>query len=979
MGVTFSDDGRSSLRTYEFPEIRRDPLSRPPEDDRDLPGDDPVVIVGMACRLPGGADSPEALWELVRDGRDAVTDLPSDRGWDLDALYHPDPEHPGTIYTRGGGFLPGIDLFDAGFFAIEPHEAHAMDPQQRLMLEISWEALERAGVDPRFLRGSRTGVFSGVSRQDYCPPWRRGPAAAAGQLPTGDALGVVADRVAYTLGLEGPALTVETEGSSSLVAVHLARQSLRMGECDLALAGGVTVMARPSMLLELSRQRGLAPDGRCKAFSADADGTGWADGAGLLVLERLSDARRHGHRVLATIRGTAVDTAVDQDGAGDVSAPNGFAQQRLIRQTLADAGLAPGDVDVVEAHGTGTALGDPIEAHALIATYGRHRSPGRPLYLGSLKSNIGHTQAASGVAGLIKMVQAIRHGVLPSTLHLREPSPRVDWSAGHLALLTENTPWERRGGAPRRAAVSAFGVSGTNAHAVVEEVLDETSDDASPRTAAPDAAGGGTGPRHDALLVPVVLSGRTDTALRAQAARLRDHLARRPDADPLDVAHTLARRARFEWRAVAIVPGGQAGGGRLAGALAKLADGRRGGEVIRGGVRPAVAGGRTAFMFTGQDGQRPGMGRCLHDAYPVFRRALDEVCARFDGQLERPLRDVMFAADGSPEAALLDQTAYAQCALFAFETAMFRLLASWNLVPDILVGHSLGELTAAYLAGVWTLDDACELVAARGWLMQACRPGGAMISIRASEAAVRASIAGFAGQVDVAAINGPAATVIAGEARTVETVAANWASRGRSTSRLTIGHAFHSQHMDDMLGAFRVVAERISYRSPALPMVSNLTGRLATEAELTSPGYWVRHARHPVRFSDGVGELRREGVTSFVEVGPDAVLVALAGGCLRREPIAGGEVLLVATSRGGRSEARAAMAAAAHLDVAGFTVDWPAVCPSRPARHLDLPTYAFQRERYWLGHEAPPPRGTAGAWPVGSGSRHGARRLAFER
>ncbi|WP_326597270.1 type I polyketide synthase [Streptomyces sp. NBC_01803] len=905
---------------------------------------DPIAIVGMACRLPGGVDSPEALWELVREGRDAIGGLPEGRGWDLDALYDPDPERSGTAYTRHGGFLPAIDEFDPGFFGIGPREATALDPQQRLMLEVSWEALERAGIDPHSLRGSRTGVFAGVSLQDYGPAWHEAPHEAQGQLLTGNALGVVAGRIAYTFGFEGPALTVDTQCSSSLVAMHLAGQALRSGECDLAVAGGVTLMSTPGMLLEFSRKRGLAPDGRCKAFSADADGTGWAEGAGVVLLERLSTARRRGHRVYGVLR----STALNQDGASNgLTAPNGPSQQRLIRQALANAGLRPADVDAVEAHGTGTALGDPIEAQALIATYGQDRPAGRPLYLGSLKSNIGHTQAAAGVAGVIKMVQAMRHGLLPRTLHVTEASPHVDWSAGDVVLLTESTRWERPDGRPRRAAVSAFGVSGTNAHAVVEEAPAEE-------------------PRTEPAPLPVVLSARTEAALRAQAARLGAHLAEHPDLAALDAGFSLAGRTRFEHRAVAVVSGrtdghgGERADGRaeLTRALAALAEGRTAPGTVRGAVRPGVEPSRTAFLFTGQGSQRPGMGRELHTAYPVFAQTLDEICVRFAPHLERPLRDVMFAPPGTPAAAELDRTAYTQCALFAFETALFRLVESWGVTPGILIGHSIGELTAAHVAGVLTLDDACELVAARGRLMQSCRPGGAMTALQATEAEVLESLATFAApadQVGIAALNGPAATVIAGDAAAVERIAAEWAGRGRKTKRLTVSHAFHSPHMDDMLDAFRKVAERVTLRPPALPIVSTLTGRPATDAELSSPAYWARHVREPVRFLDGMRRLHQEGATACLEIGPDAVLTALAPACLPEEAAAAadaGDLVLAAASRAGRPEATTLLTALAELNVRGIPVDWPAVYEERGATHVELPTYAFQRKRYWIEQAA---------------------------
>ena len=883
--------------------------------------DDPVVVVGLGCRLPGGVDSPEALWRLVEEGRDVIGGLPGDRGWDLDGLYDPDPEQHGTAYTRHGGFLDGAGDFDPGFFGIGPREALALDPQQRLMLEVSWEAMERAGIDPHVLRGTNTGVFTGVSLQDYGPAWHEAPQEAQGQMLTGNALGVVSGRISYTYGFEGPALTIDTQCSSSLVALHVAAQALRTGECDLALAGGVTVMSTPGMLMEFSRKRGLAPDGRCKAFSADADGTGWSEGAGVLLLERQSDARRAGRRVLAVLRATGTN----QDGASNgLTAPNGPSQQRLIQRTLAAARLGTADVDAVEAHGTGTALGDPIEANALIATYGQDRPADRPLYLGSLKSNIGHTQAAAGVSGVIKMVMALHKEVLPRTLHAGDPSPHVDWSAGGVELLHEPVRWPRAG-RPRRAAVSAFGVSGTNAHVIIEEP-------AEPEPATVEA------------LLPVVVSARTETALREQAGRLGAHLAAHPDISLADAGSTLAARARFEHRAV-VVTADRDGAVR---ALEALAEGVAAPEVTRDSVSPQVADGRLAVLFTGQGGQRPGMGRRLYAAHPVFARALDEVCARMDVHLEHPLREVMFAPEGSVRAALLNETAYTQPALFAYETALFRLVESWGVLPDLLLGHSVGELTAAHVAGVWSLDDACALVAARGRLMQSCRAGGAMAAVQATEDEVLASLAGYDGRVVVATVNGPAATVVAGDADAVDEVAARWREHGRRTKRLTVSHAFHSPHMDAMLDAFREVAARVTYLPALLPVVSNLTGRTATDEQLGSPDYWVRHVREAVRFADGVRSLHEQGVTAFLELGPDAVLSAMGAGCLPDEAV----TTFAATARSGRPEELTLATALAELHVRGVPVEWPALYEGRGSAHVDLPTYAFQRRRYWLEQTA---------------------------
>ncbi|RWZ77280.1 SDR family NAD(P)-dependent oxidoreductase [Streptomyces albidoflavus] len=906
-----------------------------PADDDD---DDLIAIVGMGCRFPGGVESPEALWGVVSAGVDVIGGVPGDRGWDVEGVFGGDRDGPGTSYAPAGGFLYEAAEFDAAFFGISPREALAMDPQQRLLLETSWEALERAGIDPRSLRGTRAGVFTGLMNNDYAARLMHvtdGLEEYEGHLGSGSAASVASGRVAYSLGLEGPAVSVDTACSSSLVALHLAVRALRGGECSLALAGGVTVMATPSTFVEFARQRGLAPDGRCKAFGAGADGFGPAEGVGVLVVERLSDAVRNGHRVWAVVRGSAVN----QDGASNgLTAPNGPAQQRVIRQALADARVSAADVDVVEAHGTGTKLGDPIEAQALLATYGERPAGREPLRLGSLKSNIGHTQAAAGVAGVIKMVMALQQGVLPKTLHAEQRSPHVDWSSGGVELLTESRNWPDAGRA-RRAAVSSFGISGTNAHVVLEQAPAQENRAERPPAAAPG-------------VLPWVISGHTPEALKAQAARLAEWVRTAGDVQTAGIAEALvSSRSVFGHRAVVL---GEDREELLAGL----------GEVERGVPGPGVisaavsATGKVAFVFPGQGTQLAGVGRELYASYPVFADALDEVCASMDGLLDRPLLEVMFAEQGSVAGDLLGRTDFAQPALFALEVALWRLWLSWGVAPSLVAGHSVGEFAAAHAAGLWGLKDAARLVVARGRLMHELPTGGGMAAIRVPAGS---SVTSFLSEyglspeagVELAAVNGPSSAVVSGDAAAVGLLADEWRERGCKVTPLPVAHAFHSALMEPMLDEFRQVLATAQFRAPALDWVSTLTGGLVRAPDVCDPEYWVRQIRRPVNFAPAVQGLADAGVGVCVEVGGDASLSSMGPEC-----VTGPRPMRWVPSLRRRSPEQWSVArAVAEVFVRGVAVDWPAVLGAAVAteHRTDLPTYAFQRERYWLRE-----RGAAG-------------------
>ncbi len=878
---------------------------------------EPIALIGMACRLPGGIDTPEGFWEALAAGKDLIGPFPA--RWDGYDLYDPDSEAAGKSYVREGGFLDRADAFDADFFGISPREAEAMDPQQRLLLETSWEALERAGIRPDGLHDSATGIYIGAMGSDYGIERRADLEGYDGYQGTGNAASVLSGRISYVLGLKGPSLTLDTACSSSLVAIHVACAALRAGECELALAGGVMVMSSPAFFVEFCRLKGLAADGRCKSFSARADGTGWSEGCGVLVLKRLSAAQRDGDRVLALLRGSAVN----HDGRSQgLTAPNGPSQQRVLTKALASARLTAADIDAIEAHGTGTVLGDPIEAGALTAVFGPGRAPGQPVYLGSAKSNLGHAQAAAGVIGVIKMVLALQHGTLPRTLHADEPTPRIDWQGSGLSLLREPRGWVR-GERVRRAGVSSFGISGTNAHVVVEEGPAGWDPAAPARAEEP-----GSPAARAARPTLLVLSARTEDSLRAQAERWARWLAAHPACPLEDVAYTAAlHRTCFDRRAAFVV--GTADG--ACGALTVFASGQTPPSAVTGPVVP----GKLAVLFTGQGGQRLGMGRGLYEAWPAFRAAFDEVCAALEIHLGMPLAPCIFA-EGAEAAARLERTELAQPALFALEVSLYRQWQALGLRPAYVAGHSVGELAAAHVSGVLSLADAAKLVVARGRLMQACDSSGIMASIDATEADVLGALPSVPGRVTIAGLNGPQQTVISGDRASVEALVERFAAAGRRVRRLAVSHAFHSPHMDSMLEALEAVARTCSFSEPDLACVSTVTGALSTE--LTSPLYWAQQVRKPVRFHDAIRTLAGAGVTRFLECGPAGALASMAAECMQSG------ACFVSSLRKERDDSSSLLAAAGSLHVAGEAVDWSGLLAGRA---VDGPTYPFQRTAYW--------------------------------
>lgn len=891
-----------------------------------------IAIVSTSCRLPG-ITTPEEFWKLLDIGGDVITDVPRDR-WDADAIYDADPATPGKSYCRRGGFIDSIDSFDHSFFGISPREARRLDPMQYMMLETCWEGFERAGYTTNQLRGSQTGVFIGISNAPDYPCYYATDTSKLedldGYVGTGSAGSTMSGRISYTLGLEGPALTVDTACSSSLVATHLACMSLRQGECDMAVAGGVSLMLTPGLHVEFSRLQGMSTDGRCRTFAADTQGTGWGEGCAAVVLKRLSDAQRDGDTILAVLRGTAVNHGGRSSG---LTVPSGPAQRRLVHTALASSSLEPGDIDYIEAHGTGTKLGDPIEGMALAECFGGSHSNTSPLWIGSAKSNVGHTQAAAGLVGLLKVVLAMRHNVLPKTLHVTEPTPAVDWNRAPMKLVQENRPWLSSADRRRRAGVSAFGVGGTNAHVVVEEapplefVADEDDVEWAPSSA---------------MKVPVLLSGHTKMALLQQAEKLHRHLhGKATDWRLIDVASSLATtRNHFRRRLVWMVKDRD----ELLYRLSNI------GPNSVASCSP-VGEPRLAMLFTGQGSQFSGMGRELADRHSIFREALHDVSRHFEGLLDRPLLEVMWAElDETTHNILMERTDYAQPALFALQVALWRLWKSWGVQPDIVLGHSVGELAAAHVAGIMNISDACHLVAARGRLMQALPAmRGAMASLEASVVEVDAAIGilDMKGYVSVACQNTPTQTVASGDVEAVEKLITYFDSQGHKSKMLEVPRAFHSHHMDAMMSAFHTAAEKVKFRSPTLALVSSLTGKLAEPGQLEVPAYWVQQARQAVLFSDAVQNLAVQGTNIFIELGPRPLLCGMGVECVGSlvDRSNATSAVWLPSLVPGKEDSVVIQDSLAQLHLRHVPVDWSVYFRPFGCQRIELPTYAFQRER----------------------------------
>ncbi|MEV5985173.1 SDR family NAD(P)-dependent oxidoreductase [Streptomyces sp. NPDC052051] len=889
--------------------------------------DDPIVVVGFGCRLPGDVSSPEEFWSLLAEGRDVVGELPDNRGWDLAGIFDPDPSQSGKTYTRSGAFLREPGGFDAEFFGISPREALAMDPQQRVLLETAWQALEHSGVDPTTLRGTDTGVFVGAIAQEYGSAMHQPPEGLDGMLLTGRTTSVISGRVSYLLGLQGPAVTVDTACSSGLVAVHEAAGALRNGECAMALAGGVSVLASPGLFMEFSRQRGLAPDGRCRAFAADADGTGWAEGAAVVVLERLSDAVARGHR----IRGVLAGSAVNQDGASNgLTAPSGLAQARVIDRALAHAGLTPDDVDAVEAHGTGTTLGDPIEANALATAYGRHRAAERPLALGSVKSNLGHAQAAAGPIGLVKMLLALEHEQLPATLHAEVPTPHVEWETSGLDLLTKARPWQR-GDRPRRAGISSFGISGTNAHLILQE---------------PPAVESVTGEEDDGLPsgpTVLALSARSPEAVAEAARRLADHVTAHPEEPLAQVGAALAARTVFEHRAVVLAKDRE----QAVAALTALAQGTSDAAVVTGSARTGSEeeAGKVVFVFPGQGAQWAGMAASLWREVPAFRDRLEECLTAIAAYTDRAprIRELLLTED--PEGmdpGLLVDTEVVQPALLAMMISLAELWRAHGVAPDAVVGHSQGEVAAACVAGALSLDDAARIVVLRGQLLAGLDGSGGMLSVALPAERVAELLSPWAEALCVGIANSPTSTVVTGATAALEEFRASLPEDVRSRL-IPVSYASHSPHVEGLRDDLLRLLDGIAPKSGGTPLYSTVTARPEDPATLDA-AYWYRNLRNPVEFEATVTRLLEDGHTRFVECSPHPVLTTV----LAETVDAHGTVAahLTPSVHRERGEYRAFLGTAAALHTTALPVRWP---HPAPGEHLAVPpTYPFQHRTYWL-------------------------------
>lgn len=914
-------------------------------------GRDPIAIISMDCRYPGDISSADDLWRVVSDGLDLTSDFPTNRDWDIDALYDPDPDKSGTCVARRGGFLHDMADFDAEFFGMSPREALATDPQQRLLLETTYSLIERAGIAPSSLRGTLTSVFIGMIYADYASRFNHGKGEGhehEAHLDIGSSPSVAAGRISYTFDLKGPSMAVDAACSSSLSAIHLAVASLQTGESTLAIAGGATIMSTPRQFIAFSRQRGLSTDGRCRPYSADANGTGWSEGVGLVLLERLSDARRNGHTVHSIVRGSAVNS----DGSSfGLTVPSGQAQQEVIKQTLRRAGLSPADVDVLDGHGTATMLGDPIEMRAVLEVYG-DKARSTPLLVGSVKSNIGHTQAAAGIASVIKMVKSMEHGIAPASLNVSKPTPHVDWTSGAVELLTEAKKWPSTpDDRPRRAAVSSFGISGTNAHVILEHVhFKEQHEEDCVREKSEN-------------VYPWLLSGADEKALQAHARNMAT-LCNTKDA--LNVAFSLAvTRSPLSHRAAVTATSD----GDLHEALMAVAEGRLHPGVSTDIAKASKSGrsqsqSRLAFLFSGQGSQRIGMGQKLCARFPQFDAVFRETCKELDQRLDHPLSEVIdssFKANPRNGMRLLDRADFAQAAVFAFEIAMYRLLESFGIRPDYVAGHSLGEIAAAHAAGYLSLADAAMLVTTRGSLMAGLPEGGAMASISATEKEVNGVIRymNLAATTTVAAINTPDSVVVSGPTESALSIKGLFAAQGRSTTRLRVSHAFHSPMMGPTLDSLRAAISHISplpdSGSSKIPLVSTLTGKLIEARELTAE-HWIQHIISPVRFSDALHTLSSDaGVTTFVEIGPSAPLSIYV-------PDA------IATSQRKQNEVDVLLKSLGQLWVRGIQPsagtsgqEWKSVFDGSGARKTDLPVYPFQRRTYWLKAPSPAPRSNLGS------------------